>query len=275
MAGLHGLVRSAGPRDRAVAGAGAATPGRDVRRAAQGEVHGRSGAPAGQRSAVFADGGSQYRADEIGEGDASCCPSARIACAPSATDWKEFGGHFQIEHHSELLARLQDKLPAAAGERERVVFHDPCYLGRYRGVYDEPREVIARYGEVENPGRTRERSFCCGAGGGPDVSGRRKRQARERRARRRNWRQPARRWLGRRVRSARRCSATRWRRWRQRRRSCWTSRRLRQHRSIPRVGARWYNSQWRAGVLFERAHSAKPQENLKRARSSIGRASDS
>jgi Fe-S oxidoreductase len=46
------------------------------------------------------------------------------------------------------------------------VFHDPCYLGRYRGVYDEPRQVIATSATVVDPPRARERSFCCGAGGG-------------------------------------------------------------------------------------------------------------
>ena len=81
-------------------------------------------------------------------------------------DWKEFGAAFQIEHHSELLARMQEKLPRREDQRERVVFHDPCYLGRYRGIYDEPREVMARWDEVEDPERARQRSFCCGAGGG-------------------------------------------------------------------------------------------------------------
>jgi Fe-S oxidoreductase len=81
-------------------------------------------------------------------------------------DWKEFGADFQIEHHSELLARLQDQLPRRTEGREKVVFHDPCYLGRYRGIYEEPREVIARWGEVTDPERARQRSFCCGAGGG-------------------------------------------------------------------------------------------------------------
>jgi Fe-S oxidoreductase len=47
-----------------------------------------------------------------------------------------------------------------------VVFHDPCYLGRYRNVYDQPRQAIAHFAEVEEPRRARERSFCCGAGGG-------------------------------------------------------------------------------------------------------------
>ncbi|MGA2740997.1 MAG: (Fe-S)-binding protein [Bryobacteraceae bacterium] len=81
-------------------------------------------------------------------------------------DWKDFGAAFQIEHHSELLARMQANLPQQADGRERVVFHDPCYLGRYRGIYDQPREVIARSGDVADPPRARERSFCCGAGGG-------------------------------------------------------------------------------------------------------------
>jgi Fe-S oxidoreductase len=82
------------------------------------------------------------------------------------TDWKEFGGTFQIEHHSELLARLERRLPAATGAREKTVFHDPCYLGRYRGAYDQPRQVAGRYAELTEAGRSRERSFCCGAGGG-------------------------------------------------------------------------------------------------------------
>ncbi len=86
-------------------------------------------------------------------------------------DWREFitdasTAAFEIEHHSEFLARHADKLPAAKQDGERVVFHDPCYLGRYRGIYDEPRQVIARSATVIDPPRARERSFCCGAGGG-------------------------------------------------------------------------------------------------------------
>jgi len=80
-------------------------------------------------------------------------------------DWKEFGAEVAIEHHSEFLARAAPRLPAGGG-REKVVFHDPCYLGRYRGIYDEPRTVLARSAEVVDPPRARERSFCCGAGGG-------------------------------------------------------------------------------------------------------------
>jgi len=82
------------------------------------------------------------------------------------TDWREYGAVFPIEHHSELLARLRDRLPAPAGAREKTVFHDPCYLGRYRDVYEPPRRVIRRYAELMEPGRARGRSFCCGGGGG-------------------------------------------------------------------------------------------------------------
>jgi Fe-S oxidoreductase len=84
------------------------------------------------------------------------------------TDWREAGATFEIEHHSELLARLAERLPAETSwtARQGVAYHDPCYLGRYRNVYDQPRVVIARTAELVEPGRARERSFCCGAGGG-------------------------------------------------------------------------------------------------------------
>jgi Fe-S oxidoreductase len=81
-----------------------------------------------------------------------------------STDWKEFGEAPAIEHHSEFMARHIDKLPRQADQK--IVFHDPCYLGRYRGVFEEPRAVAALAGELIEPARSRERSFCCGAGGG-------------------------------------------------------------------------------------------------------------
>ncbi len=80
-------------------------------------------------------------------------------------DWREFGAEFEIEHHSVFLARVQSQLPANQST-EKVVFHDPCYLGRYKGIYDEPRSVAALAGEVIDPPRARNRSRCCGAGGG-------------------------------------------------------------------------------------------------------------
>jgi Fe-S oxidoreductase len=82
-----------------------------------------------------------------------------------SVDWREAGRTVEIEHHSELLARHKTRLPVSS-ERGNVVYHDPCYLGRYRGVYDEPRSVLAQSVDVLEAPRHRERSFCCGAGGG-------------------------------------------------------------------------------------------------------------
>src|SRR5208337_3636831 len=80
-------------------------------------------------------------------------------------DWKAYGTPPEVEHHSEFLARFARQLPPIQ-EQEKIVFHDPCYLGRYRGVYEEPRKVAALAGELVEAPRSRERSFCCGAGGG-------------------------------------------------------------------------------------------------------------
>lgn len=82
-----------------------------------------------------------------------------------ANDWREYGVAPEIEHHSEFMARYKDKLPKQASG-ESIVYHDPCYLGRYRDVYDEPRVVVSNAGELVEAPRSHERSFCCGAGGG-------------------------------------------------------------------------------------------------------------
>jgi Fe-S oxidoreductase len=82
-----------------------------------------------------------------------------------STDWKEYGEAPPIEHHSEFMARHLERLPTSK-ESRTIVYHDPCYLGRYRGVYNEPRSVLEKAGQVVDPPRARERSFCCGAGGG-------------------------------------------------------------------------------------------------------------
>lgn len=80
-------------------------------------------------------------------------------------DWKEFGTPPAVEHHSEFLARFASQLPPVQ-DQKKIVFHDPCYLGRYRGVYEEPRQVAGLAGELVEAPRSHERSFCCGAGGG-------------------------------------------------------------------------------------------------------------
>jgi Fe-S oxidoreductase len=82
-----------------------------------------------------------------------------------SNDWREYGVAPVIEHHSEFMARHKDRLPKQ-GAGESIVYHDPCYLGRYRDVYEEPREIVAMAGTLVEAPRSHERSFCCGAGGG-------------------------------------------------------------------------------------------------------------
>jgi Fe-S oxidoreductase len=81
-------------------------------------------------------------------------------------DWREYGAPPAIEHHSEFLARFADKLSGKRSGPEKIVYHDPCYLGRYRNVYDDPRSIVSLAGELVEAPRNRERGFCCGAGGG-------------------------------------------------------------------------------------------------------------
>jgi Fe-S oxidoreductase len=81
-----------------------------------------------------------------------------------AEDWRAFGVAPEVEHHSEFMGRHKDKLPK--GDSEAITYHDPCYLGRYRDVYEAPREVVAQSGRLVEAERNHQRSFCCGAGGG-------------------------------------------------------------------------------------------------------------
>jgi Fe-S oxidoreductase len=100
-----------------------------------------------------------------------------------ATDWRDFGIAPEIEHHSEFMARHAAQLPSPStgnGEQttDNVVYHDPCYLGRYRDIYAEPRAVIEQQATLVEAPRNHERSFCCGAGGGLAFLGEEKGDAR-------------------------------------------------------------------------------------------------
>jgi Fe-S oxidoreductase len=85
-------------------------------------------------------------------------------------EYPQYGGRFEVYHHSEYLAGLvrEGKLTSTARSDRSIAFHDPCYLGRQNGIYDAPRTLVnisSRRAPVELQ-RSREKSFCCGGGGG-------------------------------------------------------------------------------------------------------------
>lgn len=88
-------------------------------------------------------------------------------------DYPALGGRYEVEHHASFLAGLiRTGRLAVDGATERrlrrVTYHDPCYLARYNHVTEEPRSVLAALSgiEVREMGRRKDRTFCCGAGGG-------------------------------------------------------------------------------------------------------------
>ncbi|MBI4706203.1 MAG: 4Fe-4S dicluster domain-containing protein [Deltaproteobacteria bacterium] len=85
-------------------------------------------------------------------------------------EYPDFGGQFEVVHHSELLLSLlrEGKLVPRKRIGGRVVFHDSCYLGRYNDIYAPPRELLRAIPGLELcevPGASHERGLCCGAGG--------------------------------------------------------------------------------------------------------------
>jgi len=86
-----------------------------------------------------------------------------------ANEYPQFGGVFEVVHHTELLAQLirEGRLRAARPMAKKITYHDPCYNARHNDVWKGAREVItsipeADYGELHRHGHS---TFCCGAGG--------------------------------------------------------------------------------------------------------------
>lgn len=84
-------------------------------------------------------------------------------------EYPEFGTSFKVIHHSQFIEELirTGRLKLKPGAQRAATFHDPCYLGRYNNVTDSPRSVISFIENVRlnEMGRSRQNSFCCGAGG--------------------------------------------------------------------------------------------------------------
>jgi len=85
-------------------------------------------------------------------------------------EYPDFMVHFEVIHMSQLLAELiqEGRLELKGEYAKKVTYHDPCYLGRHNGIYDEPREALKSVPGLqlmEMPD-CRVDSLCCGGGGG-------------------------------------------------------------------------------------------------------------
>ena len=84
-------------------------------------------------------------------------------------EYSALGGNYIVYHHTEFIYNLiiEGKLVIKGNlEGKKIVYHDPCYLGRANGVYDDPRSLIKSLGvDVIEMKRSKRKSFCCGAGG--------------------------------------------------------------------------------------------------------------
>jgi Fe-S oxidoreductase len=85
-------------------------------------------------------------------------------------DYPQLGGNYEVIHHTEFIDLLikDGKISLNQSMDGLLTYHDPCYLGRYNKIYDQPRSILeyVSNGAVKELERHGRDSFCCGAGGG-------------------------------------------------------------------------------------------------------------
>ncbi len=85
-------------------------------------------------------------------------------------DYPQLGGNYQLIHHSEFIQSLiiKGRIKLSPSIQGMITYHDPCYLGRYNDIYQQPRSTLQAVSidEVKEMERSGRESFCCGAGGG-------------------------------------------------------------------------------------------------------------
>jgi Fe-S oxidoreductase len=83
-----------------------------------------------------------------------------------ANEYGDFGGNYEVLHHTELLAELvRDGKLQPKADAKPITYHDSCYLARHNDVRMEPRELVAAVGQPVEMKRSGKKTFCCGAGG--------------------------------------------------------------------------------------------------------------
>jgi Fe-S oxidoreductase len=81
-------------------------------------------------------------------------------------EYPEFGGAYEVVHHTELIAELvREGRVQPKHDEKSITYHDSCYLARHNDVRSDPRELVAAVGEPIEMERSGKRTFCCGAGG--------------------------------------------------------------------------------------------------------------
>jgi Fe-S oxidoreductase len=85
-------------------------------------------------------------------------------------EYPEFMVNFEVVHIAQYLSELinEGRLELTGEYGKKITYHDPCYLGRHNGIYDEPREALQKVPglEMEEMPESRATSLCCGGGGG-------------------------------------------------------------------------------------------------------------